>query len=93
MQIQLPTGAYIDFNVGDNWVNIFLHGSSDDYKSTLGLCGTFDGNPNNDFLFPDERTYTTPRAHETCGNSSDVCRFAEAWRQVAASVAAVESSS
>jgi len=76
----MPTGAYLDFRLGENWVNIFLHGSSDDYKSTLGLCGTFDGNKTNDFTFPDGVTQTNPRNDEACGESPDVCKFSEAWR-------------
>jgi len=78
--VHLPSGAYLDFHVADSWINIYLHGSSDDFKSTLGLCGTFDGDKSNDFMFPDSMTMTTPREDEACGESPDVCQFSQAWR-------------
>ena len=79
-QVHLPTGAYIDFKVGEHWINIYLFGSSDDWRSTLGLCGTFDNDRDNDMTFPDGVTKVQANPYEACGESEAVCKFAESWR-------------
>ncbi|ELT95988.1 hypothetical protein CAPTEDRAFT_223239 [Capitella teleta] len=78
--IHLPTGAYLDFLVGKNWINLHLHASSDDWQSTVGLCGTFDGDKGNDLLHPDGVTVGHAEHGAACGESEDVCDFARAWR-------------
>ena len=76
----MPSGAYIDFRVGEHWINIYLYASSDDWMATRGLCGTFDGDKANDFLFPDGFTKTHAEDNLGCGESPDVCKFANEWR-------------
>ena len=79
-QVHLPTGAYIDFQVGENWVNIYFHASSDDWQNTLGLCGTFDGIRGNDLTHRDGQTVTIAEHSAACGDHADLCRFADSWR-------------
>lgn len=79
-QIHLPTGAYIEFLMGEFWINLHLYGASDDWRATMGLCGTFDGDKYNDFLHPDGVTQSRARDHDACGEATNVCDFAESWR-------------
>ena len=81
-KVHIPTGGYVDFKVGSNWINIYLYASSDDWYSTLGLCGTFDGDKSNDFTFRDAVTRTTAQDNVACGDNEDACKFAEEWRSV-----------
>ena len=79
--MHLPTGAYIDFQIGErDWINLYLHASSDDWDKTLGLCGTFNGAKIDDFTLPDEVTQVPIHDQAACGDDPEVCRFAEAWR-------------
>ena len=79
-QVILPTGAYLDVQIGTSWLNIYLHASSDDWNSTVGLCGTFDDNMRNDFTHIDGKTQYTIKEKGGCGDDKDVCSFAESNR-------------
>ena len=57
-----------------------LHASSDDWRHSLGLCGTFDGDKANDLTYRDGQTVGEARDGEACGDNEDVCQFAESWR-------------
>ena len=59
---------------------MYLHVSSDDWNSTLGLCGTFDGDKGNDFTHLDGVTKSKIVEKGGCGEDEDVCRFAESNR-------------
>lgn len=80
--VHLPTGAYLEFQIGhqEKWIDLKLYASSDDWESTLGLCGTFDGASENDFTFRGGKGRTIPREGAACGEDRDVCEFAENWR-------------
>ena len=76
----LPTGAFVDFQIGENWINIFVHASSEDHGATEGMCGTFDDNTENDLTHADgQRVSRIPRG-AGCGDNQDVCDFSNSWR-------------
>ncbi|XP_023930523.1 von Willebrand factor D and EGF domain-containing protein isoform X3 [Lingula anatina] len=59
-KIYLPTGGYVYarsyYYIDDYYMNIHIHPGSRDVESTLGLCGTLNGNKNDDFLRRDGTT-------------------------------------
>ncbi|KAH9523928.1 hypothetical protein Btru_047521 [Bulinus truncatus] len=78
-QIVLPIGTTITVeNGGAVWegepqfLNVWITSSSPDYKSVLGLCGSFDDNPANDLLLQNGNILQY--------NEGNILKFAESWR-------------
>ncbi|WAR09902.1 VWDE-like protein [Mya arenaria] len=48
-KMKLPSGTEVDIYVkSKKYFDVYVHPSAEDYQHTEGLCGNFDGNPNND---------------------------------------------
>ncbi|XP_078656297.1 von Willebrand factor D and EGF domain-containing protein-like [Branchiostoma floridae x Branchiostoma belcheri] len=52
IRITMPSGASVKVE-GRIWMTITMHAPGIDFGHTEGLCGTFDGNPDNDLMMPD----------------------------------------
>ncbi|XP_066571629.1 von Willebrand factor D and EGF domain-containing protein isoform X2 [Amia ocellicauda] len=67
--ITFSTGAFVRADVGEWGMSLTFRAPSSDYGQTQGLCGTFDGDPENDF-------------HKAGGDSvpQDESGFIDEWR-------------
>ncbi|XP_033756294.1 uncharacterized protein LOC117339038 [Pecten maximus] len=58
-RVYLPTGSYIVVKDGQlkrdrqGYLNVFMHASALDFNQTVGLCGTFNGDKEDDLTLPD----------------------------------------
>uniref|UniRef100_A0A8C3IK74 VWDE protein n=1 Tax=Chrysemys picta bellii TaxID=8478 RepID=A0A8C3IK74_CHRPI len=70
--ISFSSGAFIRADVSEWGMSVTLRAPSSDYKNTLGLCGTFDGDAEND--------YHTVNRKEIPKNSNAHLTFINEWR-------------
>lgn len=54
--IDFPSGAQVKVTANKNLMNIYITSPEDDFGATKGLCGTFDGNRDNDLMHPNGQT-------------------------------------
>ena len=64
----MASGASVSIDIQPWGMNVFALAPSEDINNTRGLCGTFDGNPGNDYL---------PRGLSRAGA---VDTFVRSWR-------------
>ncbi|CAH1259112.1 VWDE [Branchiostoma lanceolatum] len=48
--VYFPTGSWMKIDVRGYYMNVYIYPSTDDFDKTVGLCGTFDGDKENDGL-------------------------------------------
>ncbi|XP_052098806.1 uncharacterized protein LOC127733493 [Mytilus californianus] len=72
-QVILPTGTVITIqSSGTQFINIWINPSSVDRGQTEGLCGSYDGNRNNDVFYP---------SNGRPDNNKNPTRFCMKWKQ------------
>ncbi|XP_071823261.1 von Willebrand factor D and EGF domain-containing protein-like isoform X2 [Apostichopus japonicus] len=71
--IVFPSGAYVRADIADWGMSISLRVPSSEFGRTAGLCGTFDGNPQNDFHDNHDTMTMEPGMREPVD-------FVERWR-------------
>lgn len=70
LQMTFSSGAFVRADVSDWGMSLTLRAPSSDRSHTEGLCGTYDGQPDNDF-------------HSTGGATlDDLHAFVSEWRSV-----------
>ncbi|KAK3761415.1 hypothetical protein RRG08_015408 [Elysia crispata] len=75
--VYLPSGSEIKLDVSNSHMNLFIQGPGTDKFRAMGLCGTNDGNPGNEFTKPDgSQDPVCPPGSRACIPDS----FEEAWR-------------
>ncbi|XP_065651908.1 von Willebrand factor D and EGF domain-containing protein-like [Hydra vulgaris] len=67
-KISFPSGAYVKFDSYGGYADIQVQASSDDFQNTLGLCGVFDKDRNNDMTAKDGKIYSNQN------------QFTESWK-------------
>ncbi|ESO09889.1 hypothetical protein HELRODRAFT_190317 [Helobdella robusta] len=77
--IHTPSGSFVDMHMVDEWININVFASSEDFNSSSGLCGIYDGNPRNDISL-NTNDYTEIDEILSCGSNEKLCQFVESWR-------------
>ncbi|OXB57367.1 hypothetical protein ASZ78_016484 [Callipepla squamata] len=70
--VLFSSGAFVRSDVSEWGMSITLRAPSSDYRNTMGLCGTFDGNAEND--------YHTANGVEIPNNSDAPFSFIKEWR-------------
>ncbi|XP_077160602.1 von Willebrand factor D and EGF domain-containing protein isoform X2 [Paroedura picta] len=70
--ISFSSGAFVRADVSEWGMSLTLRAPSSDYKHTLGLCGTFDGNSENDYHDVD--------GTEISGGTDAYLTFINEWR-------------
>lgn len=68
--IYLPNGAMIETYTQWDYIQILFYASTEDFRRTEGLCGSFDNNPSNDFI---------PRNRQTSNEFRSSPEFYESW--------------
>lgn len=68
LQLSFSSGAFVRADVADWGMSLTVMAPSSDRGHTDGLCGTFDGQPHNDFHIAGEKTV------------EDIVSFINIWR-------------
>lgn len=76
-KIDFPSGAQVKVTVAPGrLMNVYITSPEDDFAATKGLCGTFDGNRDNDLKYPDGHTDKFPLTRNQPNS------FVESWRYI-----------
>ena len=73
-QIHFPSGAFVRADIADWGMSITVQAPSVDFNHTVGLCGTFDGNADNEFHNIRGETMNIAMKHKQANE------FVEQWR-------------
>ena len=76
LQVELASGAFVRADISYWGMSITIQAPSIDYNNTAGLCGTFDGDPDNDFHDQRQSSLGLAMKH---GQANE---FVEMWRWV-----------
>lgn len=74
IQVELTSGAFVRADISHWGMSITVQAPSVDFNNTAGLCGTFDGDPYNDFH---DRNLVDMGLSLTHGQVNE---FVETWR-------------
>ncbi|KAL3863773.1 hypothetical protein ACJMK2_005508 [Sinanodonta woodiana] len=74
--VVLPTGTVVTVLAGKKLLNVYITPSTLDWKNTKGLCGNYDGDPENDLWASDGTIYKVAKVSTTLRPDN----FSESWR-------------
>ncbi|XP_072181253.1 von Willebrand factor D and EGF domain-containing protein-like [Diadema setosum] len=72
--VEFSSGAFVRADISDWGMSITVQAPSLDFNRTVGLCGTFDGNPDNEFHDQTGRSFAMAMRY------GQVNEFVEIWR-------------
>ncbi len=52
LQICMPSGACVRVEARSQWFNLYIDGLPEDKNNGVGLCGNFNGDPDDDMMTP-----------------------------------------
>lgn len=84
----MPTGTRIELQLRDHgdarYWDVYIYPTNIDVYQTMGLCGTLDGECNNDFTLRNGRFSSVKGAQNSCSISNGdwwhVDDFSNSWR-------------
>ena len=76
----LTTGTKLNIHVSGNHLNLYVQASVADYRLTEGLCGSFDGNKDNDFLHKGIQYMQCPDSWQDDARTDKAIEFGKSWR-------------
>ena len=77
----LTTGTKLIISSGwKDHMDLIVQASTADYRLTEGLCGSFDGNKENDFVHKGTQYMSCPNSHGDDARTDEAIEFGKSWR-------------
>ena len=76
----LTTGTSLSIHAWGSYLDLYIQASADDYSFTEGLCGSFDGNKDNDFIHNETTYMTCPNSWGEDARTPQAAEFGKSWR-------------